>query len=91
MKVEQRIGRIDRIGQRYDNIEVLNLATIGSVKRSHLRTPVGRLRECERGWISTVLDPADTRRRLPGLASGDISHDQLEQEAINGRLWNIAA
>lgn len=32
MKVEQRIGRIDRIGQRHDKIYVLNLCVLGSVE-----------------------------------------------------------
>ena len=32
MKVEQRIGRIDRIGQKHDEIFVLNLCYVGSVE-----------------------------------------------------------
>lgn len=32
MKVEQRIGRIDRIGQTHDEISVLNLCILGSVE-----------------------------------------------------------
>lgn len=32
MKVEQRIGRIDRIGQKYSDIEVLNMCYLGSTE-----------------------------------------------------------
>ena len=32
MKVEQRIGRIDRIGQKHDRIEVLNLCYLGTAE-----------------------------------------------------------
>lgn len=32
MKVEQRIGRIDRIGQKYDVIEVMNMCYLGSTE-----------------------------------------------------------
>lgn len=32
MKVEQRIGRIDRIGQKYADIEVLNMCYLGSTE-----------------------------------------------------------
>lgn len=34
VKVEQRIGRIDRIGQKHDCIEVLNLCYLGSVEEA---------------------------------------------------------
>lgn len=41
MKIEQRIGRIDRIGQKYSDIYVMNLCYLGSVEE----TVYGRLLE----------------------------------------------
>lgn len=83
MKLEQRIGRIDRIGQRFNQIEVLNLATIGSVEE----TIYGRLwqRLCQTaGVVGTqqysILPIGE--EDFAKLARGDITHEELEQEAI---------
>ena len=83
MKVEQRIGRIDRIGQRFNQIEVLNLATVGSVEE----TIYGRL------WdrLSKAAGVVGTQQysMLPiseedfaKLARGEITHEELEQESV---------
>jgi|CXWL01.1.fsa_nt_gi SNF2 family DNA or RNA helicase len=83
MKVEQRIGRIDRIGQRFDHIEVLNLATVGSVEE----IIYGRLWERLSHTAGVVgsqqysILPI-TEEDFAKLARGDIDHAQLEQEAI---------
>ncbi len=83
MKVEQRIGRIDRIGQRFNQIEVLNLATIGSVEE----TIYGRLWERLSHTAGVVgsqqysilpISEEDFAR----LARGEITHEELEQEAL---------
>lgn len=83
MKVEQRIGRIDRIGQRFDKIEVLNLATVGSVEE----TIYGRL--WERLSHAAGVVGSQQYSILPiseedfaALARGDITHEQLEQDAL---------
>lgn len=83
MKVEQRIGRIDRIGQRFERIEVLNLATVGSVEE----TIYGRLWDRLSRTAGVVgsqqysILPI-TEEDFAKLASGDISHADLEQEAL---------
>jgi ERCC4-related helicase len=83
MKVEQRIGRIDRIGQRFDNIEVLNLATVGSVEEIIYGRLWDRLRVAasvvgsQQFSILPILE-----QDFVDLASGKITHDQLEQKAL---------
>ncbi|MCB9841664.1 MAG: DEAD/DEAH box helicase family protein [Phycisphaeraceae bacterium] len=83
MKVEQRIGRIDRIGQRFDQIEVLNLATVGSVEE----TIYGRLWDRLSRTAGVVgsqqysILPI-TEDDFARLARGEIDHAQLEQEAL---------
>ena len=32
MRVEQRIGRIDRIGQKFDKLHIFNLCIVGSIE-----------------------------------------------------------
>ena len=83
MKVEQRIGRIDRIGQRFSQIEVLNLATIGSVEE----IIYGRL--WERLSRTAGVVGSQPYSMLPiseddfaKLAAGEITHEELEIEAI---------
>jgi ERCC4-related helicase len=83
MKVEQRIGRIDRIGQRYERIEVLNLATIGSVEE----IIYGRLWSRLCGAANVVGSQQFSilpiiEEDFQDLAAGRITHDQLEDKAI---------
>lgn len=82
MKVEQRIGRIDRIGQRFDQIEVLNLATIGSVEEVIYGRLWDRLSKTAgvvgmQQFSMLPISEEDFRR----LANGDITQEQLEEEA----------
>ncbi|RPH65930.1 MAG: helicase, partial [Burkholderiales bacterium] len=79
MKLEQRIGRIDRIGQRHGTVHVANLAYPGTVEEEvHVR-----LQQRIQGAAGTVgaqpvvvlpVRPGDLRR----LASGELTPDQLE-------------
>lgn len=83
MKVEQRIGRIDRIGQRYNQIEVLNLATVGSVEE----TIYGRLWERLSSAAGVVGSQQFSilpigEEDFAALARGDITHEELEQQAM---------
>lgn len=86
MKVEQRIGRIDRIGQKYDRIEVLNLATVGSVEQ----VIYGRLWERLRSAAGVVgaqqfsILPLEENDFLD-LVRGDITYEQLEARADERR------
>ena len=83
MKVEQRIGRIDRIGQKFDRIEVLNLATIGSVEETIYGRLWDRLKSAAgvvgRQQFSILPISEDDFAKL---AAGEITHEQLEQESV---------
>lgn len=79
MKLEQRIGRIDRIGQRHRTIHVINLAYPGTVEEE---VYVRLLRRVQ-GAAGTVgaqplvvlpVDPADLRR----LSTGELEPERLE-------------
>ncbi len=83
MKVEQRIGRIDRIGQRYDKIEVLNLATIGSVEEVIYGRLWERLRSAGGVVGSQQFSILPIREEdFQNLAAGRITHEQLEEQSL---------
>jgi superfamily II DNA or RNA helicase len=82
MKVEQRIGRIDRIGQKHNEIFVLNLCYVGSVEE----TVYGRLLRRLAGAAGVVgsqqvsmLPISEEDFRL--LASGELTEQELELQA----------
>ncbi|HLS27061.1 MAG TPA: helicase-related protein, partial [Opitutales bacterium] len=86
MKLEQRIGRIDRIGQEHEVVRIVNLFYEGSVEE----IVYDRLRKRFQAAVTTVghysfsllpLDEEDFRR----LDRGDVSEEELETEA-KGRL-----
>ncbi len=82
MKVEQRIGRIDRIGQRHANIYVLNLCYTGSVEEKVYGKLLERLRQAGT-WMGSQafsLLPV-TSDEFRKLALGEISESELEAEA----------
>ena len=60
MRVEQRIGRCDRIGQRSDKVHVGSLASIGTIEQRILSRLYERLRVFERalGDMEVVLGEA---------------------------------
>lgn len=79
MKVEQRIGRIDRIGQRHDKIHVANFAYPGTAEEE----VYVRLQSRIAGAAGTVgaqqvivlpVFPSDLRK----LSTGELSRDKLE-------------
>ena len=82
MKVEQRVGRIDRIGQKYDTVAVLNLCYVDSPEQ----IIYGRLLERLRG--ATQIVGAQQFTMLPvteedfaKLASGEITEAELARKA----------
>ena len=82
MKIEQRIGRIDRIGQKYTDIEVMNMCYLGSTEEK----VYGRL--CERLQTAGLVVGAQQISMLPvdseqfrKLHSGELTLDQLEKES----------
>jgi hypothetical protein len=82
MKVEQRIGRIDRIGQRHDKVFVLNLCYAGSAEE----IVYGRLlqRLAHAGLIVGAQQLsllAVTEREFEELAVGQLDEAQLMERA----------
>ncbi len=81
-KVEQRIGRIDRIGQRHSDIYVQNLCYLGSVEEIVYDRLLNRLGSMiavvgEQQLSMLPVTEEDFRR----LAEGEISEQELEEEA----------
>lgn len=82
MKVEQRVGRIDRIGQRYETVAVLNLCYVDSPEQ----IIYGRLLERLRGATQVVgaqqftMLPVD-EDDFAKLASGELSEAALAKKA----------
>lgn len=82
MKIEQRIGRIDRIGQKYKEIYVLNMCYVGSTEE----IVYGRLWERLLGanlivgtqQISLLPVEADDFKKL---SEGKLTEDELEVKA----------
>jgi hypothetical protein len=79
MKLEQRIGRIDRIGQRHRTVHVVHLAYPGTVEEE----VYGRLLRRIQGATGTVgaqplvvlpVQPGDLRR----LSTGELTPQRLE-------------
>lgn len=83
MKVEQRIGRIDRIGQKHDNVYVLNLCYAGSEEQVVYERLLNRLAQANLivGTQQVSLLPVDIED-FEKLAHGEITPEQLEQEAL---------
>lgn len=86
MKVEQRIGRIDRIGQRHDEIQVLNLCYPDSVEQF----VYGRLLSRLEGIMATVgrqnisllpVSPREFQELAAGRLSGKRSKRVFERDS----------
>jgi superfamily II DNA/RNA helicase len=78
MKVEQRIGRIDRIGQSHDEIYVLNLCVLGSVEEVIYGRLLKRLGEARRmvGSLPFSLLPL-YEEEFSKYACGELDEDAL--------------
>ncbi|HEY9745061.1 MAG TPA: helicase-related protein, partial [Oculatellaceae cyanobacterium] len=79
MKIEQRIGRIDRIGQKHQRIYVLNLCYLGSAEEIVYNRLLKRLSEANlivgTQQISLLpVEPEDFRQ----LAEGSLTPEELE-------------
>jgi len=82
MKVEQRIGRIDRIGQKHDQIFVQNLFYIDSAEQIVYDRLLKRLTDA--GYIvgtQQISMLPVTLKEFSELASGSLSIDKLESKA----------
>jgi len=89
MKVEQRIGRIDRIGQKYDNIFVLNLCYADSAEEIVYGRLMSRLENAAGvvGVQQASLLPVN-KDEFQLLAEGKITEQKLEG-IVRERLKNI--
>ena len=79
MKVEQRIGRIDRIGQKYDEIFVLNLCYADSAEQIVYDRLLKRLVQAGDivGTQQVAMLPVSIEE-FNDLAAGEITPEQLE-------------
>ena len=82
MKVEQRIGRIDRIGQKHDEVSVLNLCYVDSAEQIVYDRLLRRLRQA--GYVVGTqqfsLLPI-TPEEFAELAAGQLSPEDIEDIA----------
>lgn len=82
MKIEQRIGRIDRIGQRYDEVYVINMCYLGSAEEQVYGKIMQRLQEAasvvgEQQDLVLPIEPNEFR----DLQSGKLKTKELEKIA----------
>ena len=82
MKVEQRIGRIDRIGQRHEHISVLNLCYVDSAEQIVYDRLLTRLVQAGSivGTQQIAMLPV-TLEEFQALAEGHLSVVELERRA----------
>ena len=83
MKIEQRIGRIDRIGQKHAEIAVLNMCYVGSAEQIVYGRLLERLQQANLivGAQQISLLPV-TQEEFQKLHTGEITPEQLEAESI---------
>ncbi len=79
MKIEQRIGRIDRIGQQHEDIYVLNLCYAGSAEEVVYNRLLDRLAKANLvvGPQQVSLLPVEPEE-FQQLAAGTLTPDELE-------------
>ena len=82
MKVEQRIGRIDRIGQKYSDIEVLNMCYLGSTEEIVYGRLLERLKAANLvvGTQQISMLPVEPEE-FRNLQNGTLSEAELEQKS----------
>ncbi|HEY8345909.1 MAG TPA: helicase-related protein [Symbiobacteriaceae bacterium] len=83
MKIEQRIGRIDRIGQRHTDVYVLNLCYLGSAEEIVYGRLLQRLEQANLivGTQQISLLPV-TPEEFAALEEGTLTPEELEKRAI---------
>ncbi len=82
MKVEQRIGRIDRIGQKHEQVHVLNLCYVDSAEQIVYERLLKRLAQAfdVLGFQQFSLLPVH-REEFNDLAAGELTPEELEKRA----------
>lgn len=81
MRVEQRIGRIDRIGQKFDKLHIFNLCIVGSIEDRILNRLYSKLNifEDSVGELEPILGELEKELNIPELMN-------LSQFEIDKRL-----
>ena len=79
MRVEQRIGRVDRLGQASETVSVVNLYHRGTIDERIYTRLYERLKLCENalGGFEAVLGE-EIRQLTPGLLTGRLSSDEID-------------
>lgn len=80
MVVEQRIGRVDRIGQESDRIVILNLVCSDTVEDRILHRLYQRVNlfEASIGEMEEILGSAEVRELIVALLRGELTAAELE-------------
>jgi len=87
MRVEQRIGRLDRLGQRAESISIINIAAVGTIEERILERLYERIGIFERsiGDLEPILGDMIHRLERDLLSkrlSSEQERERIEQTAI---------
>lgn len=82
MRLEQRIGRIDRIGQESDKIFIINMCCSNTVEDQVLDTLYSKINVCEQaiGEIDEVLGEETSQIQLELLKSEKTDEEKLKEQ-----------
>lgn len=85
MRVEQRIGRIDRLGQRFENIRIINLHYAGTVETSVYLALSSRIRLFEDmvGGLQPILSAVSREIGAIALAGGHVDVESMISRTID--------
>lgn len=83
MRVEQRIGRLDRLGQKADKISIVNIAVVNTVEDQILLRLYDRIRLFEEsiGDLESILGEA-TERLLLELLNPNLTDEERDRRAM---------
>lgn len=85
MRVEQRIGRIDRLGQRFESIRIINLHYAGTVETSVYLALSSRIKLFEDmvGGLQPILSAVSREIGAIALAGGHVDVDSMISRTID--------
>jgi hypothetical protein len=85
MRVEQRIGRIDRLGQRFDSIRIINLHYHGTVETEVYLALSGRIKLFEDmvGGLQPILSAISREIGSLALAGAHVDVDAMVASTID--------
>ncbi|MEX2281100.1 MAG: SNF2-related protein [Gemmatimonadota bacterium] len=85
MRVEQRIGRIDRLGQKYDRVQVINLHYRGTVEADVYQALRSRIKLFESvvGRLQPILSRLSSRISNVVLQGSTQAREQAREETVH--------